>query len=130
MGDSHKLRVWSLAHALTLQVYESTRGFPVTERYGMTSQIRHAAASIAANLAEGCDRGSDAEIARFARISLGSASELEYHILLARDLGLLTPPDHQRIEENVITVKRMLSRLITKLSKRAADPDRRLTTDD
>jgi four helix bundle protein len=116
MGDYRKLRVWKVAHALTLEVYESTRAFPPSERYGITSQIRRAAASIPANLAEGCGRDSDAEIARFARISLGSANELEYHILLARDLGLMPASDHQRLEVDIGVVKGMLARLASSLA--------------
>src|SRR4051812_41600661 len=89
MGDFKKLRVWQRAHALTLSVYQCTRVFPDGERYGLTSQLRRAAASISANIAEGCGRGTDNELARYLRISLGSATELEYHLLLAKDIGLI-----------------------------------------
>lgn len=116
MGDYRKLRVWKVAHALTLEVYERTQAFPPSERYGITSQIRRAAASIPANLAEGCGRDSDAEIARFARISLGSANELEYHVLLAHDLGLMPGSDHERLEADIGVVKAMLARLASSLS--------------
>ena len=74
---------------MTLAVYEATAGFPRGELYGLTGQIRRSCSSIPANIAEGCGRGGDAELARFLKISAGSASELEYHLLLARDLHLL-----------------------------------------
>jgi four helix bundle protein len=74
---------------LTLAAYKSTQGFPKEERFGLTSQIRRSAASIPANLAEGCGRRSDGEIARFIQIAMGSGAELSYHLLLARDLGFL-----------------------------------------
>lgn len=81
MKDFRKLQIWEKSHVLVLSVYKQTKSFPKEELFGLTSQIRRAAASIPANIAEGCGRGSDAELARFAQISMGSASELEYHIL-------------------------------------------------
>jgi four helix bundle protein len=116
MGDFRSLRVWRRAHQLALEVYQTTRRFPSEERYGLTSQMRRAAVSIAANLAEGCGRNSDAEIARFARVSLGSANELDYHLLLARDLGLVVAGDHERIAREIRDIKRMLARLASSLS--------------
>ena len=80
------LKVWVKAHEVTLAIYQCTRNFPREEIYGLTSQMRRAAASIAANIAEGCGRRSDAELHRFLQIARGSARELEYHLLLARDL--------------------------------------------
>jgi four helix bundle protein len=90
MKDYKKLMVWEKAHQLTLSVYEATKGFPKDELYGLTTQIRRACVSIPANIAEGCGRDGDAELARFFQISMGSSSELEYHLLLAHDLGFLT----------------------------------------
>jgi four helix bundle protein len=72
---------------LTLELDKLSRGFPKKEVYGLTSQLRRAASSIGANLAEGCGRQSNPEFARFVRISMGLASELDYHLLLSRDLG-------------------------------------------
>src|SRR5687767_310905 len=97
MGDFNKLEVWRLSHALVCEVYKCTGGFPKTEAYGLTSQIRRSAASIPANIAEGCGRNGDTEFARFVRISLGSAAELEYHLLLAKDIGLLDESTHLRL---------------------------------
>jgi four helix bundle protein len=81
----------------------------------LTAQLRRCCASIPANIAEGCGRSGDAELARFMSISMGSASELEYHLLLARDLGYLGDRDHRRLSQGTEEVKRMLSTLITRL---------------
>jgi four helix bundle protein len=97
MGDFKKLEVWQLSHSLACDVYRSTVGFPKTEAYGLTSQLRRAAASIPANIAEGCGRSGDVEFGRFVRISLGSATELEYHLLLSKDIGLLDESTHVRL---------------------------------
>jgi four helix bundle protein len=84
-----ELIVWKKAHQMTLDVYDVTRTFPREELYGLTSQLRRSAASIGANMAEGSGRRSNNEICRFLQIARGSASEAEYHILLARDLKML-----------------------------------------
>jgi four helix bundle protein len=84
MKDFHALKVWQKAHQLTLAVYQVTATFPREELYGLTSQLRRSCSSIPANLAEGCGRNGDAEFARFSCIAMGSASELEYHLLLGR----------------------------------------------
>ena len=89
MQDFKKMAVWQKSHALTLALYQATISFPRDEMYGLTSQLRRAGSSIPANIAEGCGRNGNAELARFLYIAMGSASELEYHLLLARDLGYL-----------------------------------------
>ena len=115
MKDFRELKVWQKAHSLTLAVYKATRTFPREEQYGLTSQLRRAASSIAANLAEGCGRNGDAELARFCAIAMGSASELEYHVLLAKDLKLLAPETYAELIECTTEVKRMLTGLQAKL---------------
>jgi four helix bundle protein len=110
MQDFKKLAVWQKSHELTLRIYGLTAGFPREEMYGLASQIRRAAASIPANIAEGCGRGSNADLARFLQIALGSASELEYHLLLTRDLDYISA-EHQVVSERVSEVKRMLTGL-------------------
>jgi len=97
MQDFHELKVWQKAHELTLAVYRVSATFPREELYGLTSQIRRACSSIAANLAEGCGRNGDAEFARYCSIAMGSASELEYHLLLARDLKLIKAIDYEEL---------------------------------
>jgi four helix bundle protein len=115
MRDFKTLAVWQKAHQLTLDVYESTERFPKEELYGLTSQIRRACASIPMNIAEGCERGGDPEFAQPLSIAMGSASELEYQLLLTRDLGLLEQSDYDRLEPALIEVKRMMNSLIQKL---------------
>ncbi len=112
MTDFRKLKVWQKAHLMTLDVYRTTAKFPREEMYGLTSQLRRAAASIAANVAEGCGRRSDGEMCRFLQIARGSASEVEYHVLLARDLGFVDEKDFQKLTRQADEVERMLTRLI------------------
>jgi four helix bundle protein len=115
MQPFRKLLVWQKAHELTLSLYRETASFPSEERYGLTSQIRRSAASICANLAEGCGRQTRRDFARFAYIAVGSASELEYHLLLATDLGILSNERYSPMEKSVVEVKRMLAGLIRRL---------------
>jgi four helix bundle protein len=115
MKDFRDLAVWQKAHALAVDTYRATDAFPKSELYGLTSQIRRAAASVPANIAEGCGRSGDAELARFLQIAMGSASELEYHLLLAHDLEFLRSADHERLVGEVTEVKKMLAGLIGKL---------------
>lgn len=117
MKDFRDLKVWDGAHQLTLRIYRVTSRFPAKERYGLISQIRRAAASIPANIAEGCGREGDAEFARFLQISMGSASELEYHLLLARDLGFLDLDEHANLEGDLIRMKKQLNALLQTLRK-------------
>jgi four helix bundle protein len=97
MKDFRQLSVWQKSHELTLAIYELTRSFPREEMYGLTTQIRRACSSIPANIAEGCGKDGDAELARFCLIARGSASELKYHLLLARDLKLIKPDDYEKL---------------------------------
>ena len=115
MRNFKELKVWEKAHRLTLEVYKATASFPKEELYGLTSQIRRAAASVPANIAEGCGRETKVEFARFLQISMGSASELEYHLLLARDLNFLTETIYGPLESHVTEVKRMLTSLIQRI---------------
>jgi four helix bundle protein len=115
MQDFRKLKVWEKSHRLTLGVYASSKGFPREEMFGLTSQMRRAAASIGMNIAEGCCRKGDAEMARFLQIAMGSASELEYQLLLAHDLQSLLGPDCQTLTGQVVEVKKMLSSLMQKV---------------
>lgn len=115
MRNFRDLKVWEKAHRLTLAVYQATVAFPKEERYSLTTQIRRSSASIAANIAEGCGRDGEAELARFLLISLGSASELEYHLLLSYDLGFLRKTEYDRLAPKVTEIKRMLTSLVQKL---------------
>ena len=115
MQSFEHLRVWEKAHRLTLDVYRSTRSFPREEIYGLTSQMRRSSSSVGANIAEGSCRRGDNDFARFLQIAMGSASELEYHVLLAHDLELLKTLDYQRLSAEAVEVKRMLASLLQKL---------------
>src|SRR5882724_10266409 len=106
MKDFRELKVWQKAHALTLAVYRVTADFPREELYGLPSQIRRACSSIAANLAAGCGRNGDAELARYCSIAMGSASELEYHLLFSKDLNLIKPADYQDLAPRTTELKR------------------------
>jgi len=115
MRDFRTLRVWGKAHQVTLAVYKTTLAFPKSELYGLTSQMRRSAASIPTNIAEGCGRETEAELARFMYIAMGSASELEYQLLLTHDLKFLSDSVYQDLHNKVTEVKRMLASFIKKL---------------
>ncbi len=115
MKNFRDLQVWEKAHQLTLSAYTATANFPREELYGLTSQIRRCAVSIAANIAEGCGNRGNGEFQRFLNIATGSASELEYEFLLARDLGFLTESQHGALHASVTEVKRMLAALARKV---------------
>lgn len=115
MQDFRELIVWQKAHHLVLNIYKVTGSFPDPEKFGLVSQMRRSAASIPTNIAEGCVKSSDADFARFLSISLGSASELEYQLLLAHDLAYIASDEYQRLNHNVNEVKRILIAFIRKL---------------
>jgi four helix bundle protein len=116
MKNYRELKVWHKAHELTLAIYRISADFPREELYGLTSQLRRSCSSISANLAEGCGRNGDAELARFCSIAMGSASELDYHLLLAKDLKLIQSQQYEELALRTSEVKRMLAGLQHKLS--------------
>ena len=122
MGDFKKLEVWQAAHSLVCDVYRDTQTFPKTEAYGLTSLLRRSAASIAANIAEGCGRSGDTEFGQFIRISLGSATELEYHLLLSHDIGLLDDGAYTRLSAQARRIQGMLAGLKRALKTRGSRP--------
>ncbi len=115
MRDFRDLKVWQKAYTVTLATCRATEAFPREERFGLTSQVRRAAASIVANIAEGCGRDGETELARFCQIVMGSASELECELMLTRDLGFLTSEEYERLANDVTEVKRMLTSFVQKL---------------
>ena len=115
MQDYRNLKVWQTAHEVTLDVYKVTKSFPQSEIYGLTSQLRRATASVPENIAEGCGRGSDADFARFLHIAMGSTNELEYELLLAKDLSYISEVEYVAINNSVREEKQMLTSLIKKL---------------
>jgi four helix bundle protein len=113
--DFRDLKVWEKAHAVTLEMYRVTNSFPRDERYGLTSQIRRCSASIAANIAEACGRRGNGEFHRFLQVASGSASELDYHLLLARDLSFLGNDQYGSIAKQLGELRRMLTALILRV---------------
>ncbi len=116
MKDFNRLKVWEASHQLTLEIYKATGEFPKEEQYGLTSQLRRACASIPTNIAEGCGRDGNAEFSRFLQIAMGSSSETEYLLLLANELGYINQDQHRRLQEEITSVKRMLTSLIQKVN--------------
>ena len=117
MKDFRKLKIWEKSHQLCLRIYEATARFPKEEIFGLTSQIRRSCVSIAANIAEGCGRNSENELGHFLDIAMGSASELECLILLAKDLDYFKAKDSDELLMSVIEIKRMLGGFIHRLRK-------------
>jgi four helix bundle protein len=113
--DFRNLRVWSKSHQLTLDLYVLTSNFPKHELYGLTSQIRRCSASIGANLAEGCGKRGNNEFQRYLQIASGSASELDYHLLLSHDLGFLTEENYHKLTLQLTELRKMLSALLQKI---------------
>jgi len=110
-------KIWQKGHNLVLKIYKVTRKFPREELYGLISQMRRAGVSIPANIAEGCGKKGDADFARFLQISMGSASELEYYVLLSHDLSYLSTEESQTLTADVTEIKRMLTSFIQTLTK-------------
>ena len=115
MQNYKELKVWAKAHEFTLKVYEVTKQFPREEIYGMTSQLRRAASSIPANIAEGCGKFTSQDFARYLNIALGSANESEYFILLSKDLKFISLDDYTIINQIINEIKAMLISLISKV---------------
>ena len=120
MAEYRELDVYRSAHQLVLEIYAATRRFPADERYGLTSQLRRAAVSIPANLAEGAGRGSDRDFSRFLRIAASSANELESELLIARDLGFLDSGTHRGLTVRVTRTRQMLDGLRRTLKRRSS----------
>ena len=115
MQNYKDLKIWDKGHDFTLRVYEVTRKFPKEELYSLTSQLRRVSYSIPSNIAEGCGKKSQLEFAHFLNISLGSANEAEYFLILSRDLGYLTHSDFDILSKNINEIKAMLIQFISKV---------------
>jgi four helix bundle protein len=118
MKDFRTLKVWQKCHSLALDVYKETLTFPKDELYGITSQLRRAASSIPANIAEGCGRGSNKDFARFLQIAFGSASETEYFFILCYDLNFIPETKYRDYLDSIIEIKKMLSALMKSLNQK------------
>ena len=117
MINYERLEVWRRAHALTMEVYRLTRMFPSDERFSLTVQLRRATTSIPCNVAEGSARSTDRAFASFVEVAEGSASEAQYQLRLANDLGYLEPSSYDAIARELLEIRRMLARLRSRLRR-------------
>lgn len=115
MQNYRNLSVWTKSHELGLRIYRVTQGFPRNEQYGLIAQMRRAALSIPSNIAEGCGRNGNPELAHFLDIAKGSANELDYQLLVAKDLTYLKPEDYQALAECLEEIQKMLASLIKRV---------------
>ncbi len=116
MRNFKNYEIWKISHQLTLDIYELTNNYPSFETYGITSQIRRASLSIPTNIAEGCGRDSQAEFGRFLTIAQGSASEVEYLLILSKDLKFITEQQFEKLDKNINLIKRKIYTLKQKLN--------------
>jgi four helix bundle protein len=122
MHDFRRLNVWQLARELGAEIYRETASASRPELRLITSQLRRSALSIAANIAEGCGKSSRAETIRFLEIAAGSAAETEHHLLVARDIGILTTRQAERLLSKIGSVRRMLRALTLRLPQEPDSP--------
>ena len=115
LKDFRGLQVWEKSHQLTLNVYRVTKMFPKEELYGLVSQLRRSSSSVPCNIAEGCGRRGNGEFHKFLQIAAGSASEVEYQLLLSKELGYISDSDYKELLRNVVEIKKMLAGLITRV---------------
>lgn len=109
MKDFKELEMWKRSHQLTLEIYKATQCFPKDELFGLTSQIRRAVSSIPTNIAEGCGRRTNAELANFLNIASGSASEVKYEILLAKEIGYISTEQQDKWTREISEIRSMLA---------------------
>ncbi len=121
MQDYRKLMVWEKSHHMAIDIYKLTDKFPVTERYGLISQIRRSAVSVPSNIVEGCGRGSSRDFLRFLQIAFSSCGELEYQLLLSKDLGYMNNKNFEQINNRVNEIRRMLAGLIASVAENLVD---------
>jgi four helix bundle protein len=117
MKNYKDLMVWKKAHAFVLAAYKTSKGFPVEERYNLTSQLRRAATSIPTNLAEGCGKFTQRDFAKYIQNSLGSSQEVEYLTFLAFELGYMSLENFKHLDAQINEVKAMLIGLLLKVRK-------------
>jgi len=122
MRNYYDLKVWRPAHDLTLKIYRTVKSFPSEELFGLKSQMRRSASSIPTNLAEGCGRNSNPDFKRFVNIAIGSTSELEYQLLLAKDLNYMSQSIFDELTNNVIEIRKMLISLYKKVPSNPSPP--------
>lgn len=113
MREFKDLEIWKESHKLALTIFDLTKSsFPKEEQYGLISQMRRSSQSIPTNIAEGCGRSSEKDFLRFCHIAMGSASELEYQLILSHDLDYLNQPEFESVSNQLITLKKRLNAFI------------------
>jgi four helix bundle protein len=115
MRNFYELVIWQKSHQLTLKIYITTHLFPKEEMFGLTSQMRRSSSSIPTNIAEGCGRNSNLQLKYFFTVATGSCSELEYQLLLSKDLNYIDIKTYDELSKNVIEIRKMISAFIKKL---------------
>ncbi|MBA7569335.1 four helix bundle protein [Candidatus Atribacteria bacterium 1244-E10-H5-B2] len=115
MSDYKKLKVWEDAHKFTIDIYNITKKFPNNEQYGLVSQIRRSSSSIPTNIVEGCGQLNNGNLIRFLGIAKGLAFEVEYQLLLAKDLSYVTDAEYNTLVEKIKYIIRRLNNLIKSL---------------
>jgi four helix bundle protein len=122
VSDFKKLKVWRKAHALALNIHRAVSRIRGRDSVSLRSQMLRAAMSIPANIVEGAGHANDREYARFVRIALGSTSELEYHLIIARDTSVFTKSDFDSLSAQTIEVRKMLFGLLRRLDGEIPTP--------
>ena len=117
MVDYRKYNVWQKAHQLVLELYNVTESFPKKEQFNLISQINRAVVSVPTNIAEGCGRETQKELIRYLYIASGSAHELDYLILLSKDLNYIDGGLYDELSLKITEIKKMLASLIRKISE-------------
>jgi four helix bundle protein len=115
MKDFKELKIWQRSHKLTLSIYKLSKSFPKEEIYGLTSQMLRSAASIPTNIAEGSGRNTDPDLNRFLIIAMGSAAELEYQLILSKDLEYCNLAEFESLTNELIEIRKMLNAFIQKI---------------
>lgn len=112
MRKFQDLQIWHRSHALTLEIYQATKSFPKEEVYGLTSQMQRSSSSIPTNIAEGCGRNSNPDFARFLTIAMGSSAELEYQLILSRDLDYISLADFNTLFDDLTEIRKMINNFL------------------
>lgn len=115
MIDYRNYNVWKLSHELVLKIYPLLHLYPKYEERNVIDQIRRAVVSIPTNIAEGCGKDTQKELVRYLYIASGSAHEVDYLLLLSRDLRYLADADYYALQNDIVSIKKMLASLINKI---------------
>jgi four helix bundle protein len=108
MRDFTKLEIWKRSHKLTLKIYKITKTFPKDELFGLTSQMRRSSSSMPTNIAEGCGRNTNPQLNRFLDFAAGSSSELQYQLILSKDLSYISEPEFRELHDEAVEIRKMI----------------------